>query len=129
MRAAHRIDGRLLAAWTTAVCIFIIAPLFFILAVSLTPANFISLPTHGLSLRWYLQLLQHKVFLEAGLNSLLLAFEASLTAIVLGVLAALAVVRYRFPLRETVRFVVSAPLFVPMVMSGLAVLIFFSSVG
>jgi len=129
MRPSHQIDSRLLAVWTTAVCVFIVAPLFFIVAVSLTPSNFISLPRDGLSLRWYAQLLRHPVFLEAGLNSLLLAFEAAATALVLGVLAALAVVRHRFPLRETVRIAVTAPLFVPMVMSGLAVLIFFSSVG
>jgi len=111
------------------VCLFVVAPLAVMVAVSLTPLNYISLPTTGISLRWYARLLQQPQYLETGWNSVLLALEASATALVLGTLASLAIVRYRFPGREAVRLTVTSPLFVPMVMSGLAVLMFFSALG
>lgn len=126
---SHLIDRRLLAAWTILVGLFVMVPLLFVAAVSLTPRAYISLPTEGMSLRWYRQIAAHPAFLEAAVNSLLLALVASVTALVLGVLAALATVRYRFALRETVRVAVTSPLFVPMVMTGLAILVAASAMG
>jgi putative spermidine/putrescine transport system permease protein len=129
MKAGHQIDSRLLGLWTLAVCVFVVAPFFAVVAVSLTPLDYISLPHGAISLRWYRELLNRTVFLEAGEHSLLLAVEAAVTALFLGTLAALAIVRYRFALRGTVLFTVSSPLFIPMVMGGLAILMFFSMVG
>ena len=129
MTTGHQIAPRFLGLWTLLVCLFIVAPIFAMIAVSLTPLDYISLPTATFSLRWYSRLLQYPVFLEAGINSVVLAVEAAATVLVLGVLAALAIVRYRFPLREAVRLTVTSPLFIPMVMSGLAILVFFSTLG
>lgn len=129
MSAAHEINKSFLAIWTWVVLTFILAPLAFVLAVSLTPLDYISLPTTSVSLRWYVQLGDRTEFLIAGLNSLLLALQASVTALVLGVLGALACTRYRFPLRNVVRLTAASPLFIPMVMSGLSILVFFSAVG
>jgi putative spermidine/putrescine transport system permease protein len=126
---SHEFDRRLLALWTVLVGLFVMLPLVFVLAVSLTPRAYISLPTEGISLRWYARLLSHPSFLESGLNSLLLAAVSAAAALMLGVLAALATVRWRFALRETVRIAVTAPLFVPMVMTGLAILMRASAAG
>lgn len=125
----HQFAPRLLGAWTAVVCVLVVAPLAAMVAVSLTPLDYISLPRDGISLRWYARLLQQPQYLETGLNSIVLALEAAGTSLVLGTLAALAIVRYRFPGREVVRLTVTSPLFVPMVMSGLAVLMFFSALG
>ena len=129
MRPAHEIDGRLLGVWTLIVCVFIVAPFFAVVAVSLTPLDYISLPSEGISFRWYRRLLDEPVYLEAGINSVLLAAAASATAVVLGVLPAIAFVRYRFPMRDVVQLALTSPLFVPMVMTGLAILTFFASMG
>ena len=129
MRPGHQINSRLLGAWTLAMCVFIAAPLLAMVAVSLTPFDYISLPRGSLSLRWYVGLLGQTEFFDAGINSLVLAVGAAATALVLGVLPALAIVRYRFPMREAVRLVMTSPLFIPMVVSGLAILMFFSARG
>ena len=129
MREGHQIAPRFLGLWTLVICLFIVAPVIAMVAVSLTPLDYISLPKGTFSLRWYERLLEQTVFLEAGINSVVLAVEAAATALLLGVLAALATVRYRFPLREAVRLTVTSPLFIPMVMSGLAILMFFSTLG
>ena len=118
-----------LRLWTTTVILFVTVPLLFVVLVSLTPLNHISLPTTGVSLRWYAKLAENKELLTAAANSLLLAFGAAATALILGTSAAVASVRSRFALLQPLRLFATAPLLVPMVMSGLAILIFSSNTG
>jgi putative spermidine/putrescine transport system permease protein len=118
-----------LTSWTTAVIIFVTAPLLFVVLVSLTPLNYVSLPTTGVSLRWYGRLAQNSELLVAAWNSLLLAFGAAATAVVLGTSAAVASARYKFLLLQPLRLFATAPLFVPLVMSGLAILVFSANTG
>jgi putative spermidine/putrescine transport system permease protein len=117
------------SAWTGLVLLFVLAPFFCLIAVSLTPLDYISLPSGGISLRWYRALADHPGFLEAGLNSFAIALGTAASALVLGTMAALATVRYRFPGREAVRVLMLSPLIVPMVMTGLGILVFFSNRG
>ncbi|MEI6113593.1 MAG: ABC transporter permease [Burkholderiales bacterium] len=129
MKPAHEFSNWFLGTWTWAVCAFIVAPLIFVVAVSFTPLDHISLPSQGISLRWYEQMWSHTEFVGAAANSMLIAVLASCTAMVLGVLSAIASVRYRFAWLQPLRFFVTSPLFIPMVMIGLAVLTFFSTLG
>lgn len=117
-----------LGAWTALSVLFVLLPLLVLVAVSLTPRSYISLPTDGVSLRWYRQLLTSG-FVTPALNSVVLAAEAAVTTVVLGTLAALAVAKWRFPLRNQVRLLVTSPIFVPTILMGLAILIFFASNG
>ena len=122
--------GRLwLTVWTTAVVIFVVAPLLFVVLVSFTANNYISLPTQGFSLRWYRQLLDNRDLLAAGWNSLYLAVLAACCALVLGTTAAVASARWRFALLQPLRLVVLSPLLIPAVMSGLAILVFSNQIG
>ncbi len=71
-------------------------------------------------------LLNRSDFLEAARNSALLMIEAAVTAVVFGTFVAIALTRYRFPGRGLIALIASAPMFVPLVMTGLAILIMFS---
>jgi putative spermidine/putrescine transport system permease protein len=119
----------LLGGWTLIISIFMLGPLVVLIAISLTADGYISLPYHGVSLRWYQDMLGQSVFLDAAINSIVLAIEATVTATILGTVAAIAVARYRFPGRGAVLLVAGAPLFVPLVMTGLAIMVFFSAAG
>jgi len=129
MKRSHEIPKAWLGVWTGAVVFFLLAPLFCIALVSVTANDYISLPGNGVSFKWYLKILDNPVFLETASNSLLLAAAAAGTAMVLGVSVSLALVRYRFGMRDTVQILTMSPLFVPMVMIGLAVLSFSTQVG
>ena len=118
-----------LAIWTYAVLAFLLSPLVVIVLVSVTTSDYISLPTSGISLRWYAEILDRPEFLHATVNSLVLAFAAAITAVLGGSLAAVGVARYQFRGRALVQLSVMSPLYIPMVMGGLAVLIFFSRIG
>lgn len=126
---SHELNRGFLAAWTVVTGLFVTLPLVFVLAVSLTPNAYVSLPTDGISFRWYAKIAEHPEFLRSTVNSLLLALGASVAALVMGVSVAVATVRYRFALREPVRLTMASPLFIPMVMSGLAILMASSATG
>lgn len=121
--------SRALVIWAWAVTAFILGPLLLVLLVSLTPLDYISFPRHTLSLRWYQQVLQRPELLGAALNSLWLALGSMAAAIVLGLPAALSLVRYRFAGREVATGVLMSPLFLPLILSALAILAVYSTWG
>jgi putrescine transport system permease protein len=82
----------------------------------------------GLSTAWYAQLLHNRELLDAGLLSLEVAISASTAAVVLGTLAAIALVRFvRFPGRLLLSGMVTAPLVMPEVITGITQLMLFVS--
>ena len=118
-------------AWTMlAVCVvFLLAPLAVTVAVSLSPSTVFELPTDGVSTVWYRKI----AGLDGLADSVLLSFEvaAAATAIslVLGTLAAIAVVRGRFPGREAVTTFLVSPLMLPGLVLGIALLGYFRAMG
>jgi len=80
----------------------------------------------GFSLRWYASLLQNQALLDAAWLSLKVASVSATMATFLGVLAALALARFgRFPGRTLFAGMVAAPLVMPEVITGLALLLLF----
>ena len=124
-----RVEKTLLGLWCALVVAFVTLPLFAVLAVSLTPRDFISLPVDEISLRWYRQIATRSEFLRAAGNSLMLAFAASASALVLGTLAAIGAVRFRSSVSEAIRLAITSPLFIPMILTGLAILVFTAAQG
>src|SRR5215469_7533593 len=82
----------------------------------------------GFSTSWYVQLLHNSELLHAALLSLEVAVAASTAAVVLGTLAAIALVRFaRFPGRLLLTGMVTAPLVMPEVITGTTQLLLFVS--
>ena len=82
----------------------------------------------GLSTAWYVQLLHNRQLLDAALLSLEVAISASTAAVVFGTLAAIALVRFaRFPGRLLLSGMVTAPLVMPEVITGITQLMLFVS--
>jgi putrescine transport system permease protein len=82
----------------------------------------------GFSTTWYTQLLHNRQLLEAALLSLEVAVSASSGAVVLGTLAAIALVRFaRFRGRLLLTGMVNAPLVMPEIITGITQLLLFVS--
>jgi putrescine transport system permease protein len=82
----------------------------------------------GFSTAWYRRLLHDRQLLEAALLSLEVAVTASTAAVVLGTLAAVALVRFaRFPGRLLLTGMVHAPLVMPEIITGITQLLLFVS--
>lgn len=82
----------------------------------------------GFSTQWYTQLLHNRQLLQAALLSLEVAFTSSSIAVVLGTLAAIALVRFaRFRGRLLLVGMVNAPLVMPEIITGITQLLLFVS--
>jgi putrescine transport system permease protein len=82
----------------------------------------------GFSTAWYAELAHNRKLLDAALLSLEVAFAASTLALVLGTLAAIALVRIaRFPGRLLLTGMVNAPLVMPEIITGITQLLLFVS--
>ncbi len=107
---------------TTAMMVFILAPLVVTVAVSVSDSPFGVVPPCGFTLRWYAQVLTNQEFLQSLSFSLLLASAATAGALLLGVPAAFALVRGRFLGQQACRVLLLSPLIIPVLVSGLALL-------
>lgn len=122
-------NGPLALAFHALFVAFILAPLVVVILVSFTSEGYLSLPTNGLSLRWFRAILENPGFIDAFWVSLVLGLASATVALVVSVPAALAVVRYRFPGREALTAFFLSPLMIPHVVLGVAFLRFFTEVG
>lgn len=124
-----RNNGPLALVFHTLFVVFMLAPLVIVCIVAFTPQGYLSLPTQGLSLRWFKAILAYPEFLRAFYTSLWLAALSSGIVIALAVPAALAIARYRFAGREAITALFMSPLMVPHVVLGIAFLRFFTQIG
>jgi putative spermidine/putrescine transport system permease protein len=123
------VSSRALAAFNALFLGFLMAPVVVVVLVAFTPEGWLKIPTTSFSLRWFRAIGEHPEFLSAARNSFVIALGASLLATIVGTLAALGIVRYRFPGRDVLSSFLLSPLMVPTVVSGVALLYFFSRIG
>jgi putative spermidine/putrescine transport system permease protein len=122
-------NGPIALAFHALFIAFILAPILIVCAVAFTPEGYLSLPTNGLSLRWFRAIADYPEFVRAFRDSLWLAALSSTIAVLFAVPAALAVARYRFTGREAVLAFFMSPLMIPHVVLGIAFLRFFTTIG
>ncbi|MGH8299096.1 MAG: ABC transporter permease subunit [Steroidobacteraceae bacterium] len=123
-------SGRNSAFRVTALCIGIAVlylPILVLIGYSFNASPLVNV-WGGFSTVWYAELLRHRNLLDAALLSLEVAFAASSAAVVLGTLAAITLVRFaRFPGRFLLTGMVTAPLVMPEVITGITQLMLFVS--
>ncbi len=120
---------RLEAAYNGLFYGFLLAPILIVLVASLNSGSDLTFPPEGLSLRWFRYLAGRDEFLSSAYVSFKLAMAASVTSIVLGLLASLALARERFRGKEVVEALLMSPLVLPGIITGVALLQFFTLAG
>lgn len=108
---------------------FIVAPIVSVVAVSFSTASFIAFPIPGFTLRWYWRIIEYKPFVDALIVSGEVAVLSTLFGTLLGVPAALALARSRATAAAAVSNFLLAPVTVPAIVLGLALLYFLSSLS
>jgi putative spermidine/putrescine transport system permease protein len=109
--------------------LFLAAPIVIVLLVSFSDAEFVYFPPPGFTLRWYAHLMRMEGFVPSFLLSLRLALLVSGLALMLGTAASLALARYPFPGRQWLNTFFMSPLIFPPIITGIALLQFFSTLG
>ncbi len=120
---------RLLVLYSIVAYGFLFAPILIVLVFSFNRGETLTFPPQGLSLRWFRYLAGRHEFISATLVSLKLALLASVLSIVLGVSAALALVRERLPGKDWLEGLIMSPLVLPGIITGVALLQFFTLTG
>ena len=109
--------------------VFLLAPVILVVPLSFSSANNLVWPPPGWSLRWYGAMVREAGLMQAAWNSLVLAAGVAGACLLLGTPAALALARGRFPGREALLALITAPLLLPTIVLGLALLLVFVSTG
>ncbi|WP_246154580.1 ABC transporter permease [Methylobacterium oryzihabitans] len=118
-----------LGAYVVAFLGFIVAPIAAVVLVSFSSASFITFPIPGYTLRWYWRIIEYRPFLDAMLVSIEVALASTVLAAALGVPAALALARSRGVPAALVSNFLLAPITVPAIVLGLALLYFLASLS
>jgi putative spermidine/putrescine transport system permease protein len=111
-----------------AVVVLLSLPTVIILGASFTAGDIVRFPPDGFSLRWYERLLGETQFTGAFLRTLHVAVVCTLIALPVGTLAAIGLVRYRLRFRAAVEIYLLLPFTVPLVVSGLALMLLFGEI-
>ena len=109
--------------------VLLVLPTLVVILASFTSTSYLSFPPAGLSLRWYARLLASDEILRAARTSLIVAMLATAGALGLGVLTAFPLVRGRFRGRDAVLAFTLAPIMLPSIVLGIALLFFFGFLG
>ncbi len=107
---------------------FLSLPILLLVVFSFNDSVTLTLPLKGFTLDWYRELLQADGLIQSVRNSLIVGVLSSLVATALGTLAAIGIVRFRFPGRAAFLGMASVPLVIPAIVLGVALLIMFRQV-
>ncbi|MGQ0572505.1 MAG: ABC transporter permease, partial [Armatimonadota bacterium] len=120
-----RVTSGLLVAVAILTGVLLLLPTVVVVLASFTSTAYLSFPPAGFSLRWYARLAASDEILRAARTSFIVATLATAGALVLGVLTAFPLVRGRFRGRDALLAFTLAPLMLPSIVLGIALLFFF----
>ncbi len=114
----------LIRLFTLLVYIWMFTPIIAVVILSFNPQQFGSFPMEGFSFKWFVKLSHNSTILDAFKNSLVLGSCTAVLATGFGVPAAMAFIRYEFRGKEFLNTLLIAPIMVPEVVLGVALLLF-----
>jgi len=114
-----------LTVWLAAGLVFLYGPILLMMFYSFN-ASRLATVWGGFSVRWYGELLHNRLVIDAALLSLEIAAVSATLATILGTMAGIALARFgRFRGRLLFSGMVTAPLVMPEVITGLSLLLLF----
>jgi putative spermidine/putrescine transport system permease protein len=118
-----------LASVAMAVIVFLQVPVLVVMLAAVSKTAYLTIPPKGLTLHWFQVVLQDPDYLAAGWTTLWLAATATAGSLVLGLAAAYAIHRRLVPAAAALSSLFMAPLIVPSVVLGVALLQYYTITG
>lgn len=127
-------NGGRAAAWTLAtaaigVVVFLQIPVVVVVLAAFSRTAYLTIPPQGLTLHWFEVVLRDPEYLSAAWTSLWLAAASTAAALLLGLLAAYAIHRRLVAGAGLLTSLFMAPLIVPSVVLGVALLQYYTLTG
>ncbi|WP_409306198.1 ABC transporter permease [Pectobacterium sp. B1J-3] len=110
------------------VLLFLALPIIIVFPLAFNDANYLAFPPQSFSFRWMEKVLGSTDWLSSLWLSFRIAVVSTLVAMVLSILMAMALVRFRFRGKAVIYALILLPMIVPNVISALSLFFFFSSV-
>ena len=129
MEARQTVGWMAIRSWAILVYVFMFLPVAVVVLLSFNASQFGSFPMTGFSLRWFVELWNNDAILRAFRTSIILGLLTAAISTTLGVLASLALVRYRVPGANAISTLLIAPILVPEVVLAVALLLFLNFLG
>jgi len=105
--------------------VFLLAPILIVIPISFSNDNFLMFPPRTWGVRWYGEIFRHAGFMGALHISFLIACLVTALSLGAGIPAAYAIRRYSFKGKELILALFTAPLLLPSIVLGLAILLVF----
>lgn len=124
-----RFGERLLNGYVGLVLLFLALPILIVVPLAFSDDASLIFPPRGFSLKWFANIGARREFASAFRISAIVAVAATAVSLVVGTLAAIAFVRYRFPGRDTLLLVFMTPLIFPSIVLAAALALVLSPIG
>jgi len=109
--------------------VFLYAPILSLMVYSFNESRLVTVWS-GFSVKWYGELFRDQQMMSAAWVSIQVAFWTACASVVLGTMAAMIMTRFRqFPGKTVFGGLITAPLVMPEVITGLSILLLFVSLG
>ena len=108
---------------------FLYLPVIFLPIFSVNTSAVPKFPLSGFTWKWYAELPNTPALLDAAWNSLVVGVAAAILSTVLGICAARAITRYRFPGRTAINGLIMAPLVLPEIIVAISMLLVMLQLG
>ena len=127
--SAHSPGARWLKYYTIGYLVFIYLPVAFLPVFSFNDAIYVAFPMKGFTLKWWEEMIGQTGMLRALGNSFTVAVPVAIVSTTLGMCAAKALTSGRLPGAKALTGLFTAPLVIPFIILGIALLIAFNSYG
>jgi len=125
---SHRV-GFLTSGLAVTVLLFLILPIVIIFPLAFNSSDYLSFPPESLSVRWVREVVTSPGWLASAWLSLRIAVVATVIAIALSLLTAIALVRGNIRFKHGLYALILLPMIVPNIISAIAMYFFFAEVN
>lgn len=118
-----------LRAYALFYLLFLYAPILLLPVFAFNSGTIIAFPLKGFTTQWFAEMWANPTLRRALTNSLIIAVSASVLATCLGVFAARASTRFRFPGKGGIMGLIMLPLVLPEIIVAMALLVVLLGIG
>ncbi len=118
-----------LRSYTLFYLLFLYGPILLLPIFAFNDSRVVAFPLQGMTTAWFSEMLADQNLWNAAQNSLIIALSVASISTILGVFAARASVRYRFPGKGPIMGLIMLPLVLPEMIVAMALLVVLLSIG
>jgi len=111
------------------VLLFLMAPILVIVPLAFNADPYFTYPMPGVSLRWFADIWENPIWIEAIRNSVVVAVAATAIATTLGTVAALGLSRKDLPGKGLITALLVSPMIIPVIITAVGSYFFYSQLG